>query len=162
MIRIAIIALFAAVLMLSCKSTTPSDEDPDWIRNKPGGPDLGVPIRILESKTEQWLDVTAPVDQKRYSYGRVYVASVSKVFYNHRFGFLISGDLPNACSELHSITAELKGDEIVLQVQSRQDADMMCAEVLRPFDTFFDQVTEEDFARLKSWKSDEALGSFEK
>lgn len=152
--------LFVASALTSCKTTT-SNDDPDWIRNKPSGPDLGVPVLILETQPEHWMELTSPTVGTSYVFGRAYVGEIRKVYYNQRLGFLITGDLPNACSELHSITSEIKGDEIVFQIQSRRDAEMMCAEVLRPMSTFFDDINEEDFARVKTWKSDEVSGNFE-
>jgi hypothetical protein len=154
-----ILLLVVASVMASCKTTLPND-DPDWIRNKPSGQDLGVPIRILETEPEDWVELATPTVGKNYVFGRVYVGQISKVFYRQQLGFLISGDLPNACSELHSVTTEIKGDEIVFQIQSRQEPDVMCAEMLRPFNTFIDILDEDDFARVRTWKSDEATGNF--
>jgi hypothetical protein len=152
--------LIAGSTLLSCTASKVSNDDPDWIRNKPDGPDLGIAIRILESKTEHWVDIAPLTDSKNISIGKVFVENVSRVLYKQQLGFLVSGTLPNTCSSLHSINTTVIDDIIVFELQSRQDPSVVCVQALQPFEFFYDQIDEDTFARVTSWRSDQIEGTF--
>lgn len=158
--RFPLLLFIASFAILSCKSAKVSNDDPDWIRNKPDGPDLGVAVRILDSKTEHWVEITPPAENINFRFGKVFVEKVSRVFYNQRLGFLVSGNLPNACSTLHSVKTQVFDNEIIFDIESRQDPGILCADVLQPFDLFYDQVDEETFAKLRVWRSNDVSATF--
>ncbi len=94
-----------------------------------------VPKRVGESlpptsepASQDPVELDAIVDQ---------VDILLKESYPVQVDLVISGHLPDSCSELERITQELDGDRIIVRVVAARPADAVCTQALEPFETTY-------------------------
>jgi len=127
------------------------------------GPDLGLPIRIVDAPTENWvtIDTMAIAAGKQMSIGNVYLSRVSRAMYKTQFGYLIEGDFPDGCSSLHAVDLVFDGDMVSINARSKRDPNAMCTQALVPFSYFAAVDGNESFERAKRWKSGDTTANIE-
>ncbi len=117
------------------------------------GPDLGLPIRILDAPTENWVTLDTLADTGRQlSLGNVYINRVSRAMYESKFGFLVEGDFPDGCSTLRSLTLAFDGDTVQIDARSQRDPSAMCTQALVPFSYFAFAGNDDAFEKAKRWR----------
>jgi hypothetical protein len=152
-----VIVIIAMLLPFGCKS---NERGIDTVGEQPTpraerGPDLGLPIRIIDTPTANWVTIDSLTTDtgKQVSIASVYVSKVSRALYKSQFGFLLEGDLPDGCSSLSSVDLVFEGDVVLIHARSRRDPNAMCTQALVPF-SFFAIVSDDDsFGLVKRWKS---------
>ena len=79
-------------------------------------------------------------DMTNFSIGEASVTSVTTSFQeSFPLGVRVdvSGDLPDACTELGDVLQSKDGKDFVVTLQTKRPLDMQCAQVLSAFDTSF-------------------------
>jgi hypothetical protein len=127
------------------------------------GPDLGLPIKIIEAPTDNWVTIDTLVNSsgKQMSIGNMYLNNVSRAMYKTAFGYLLEGDLPDGCSTLHSVELEFDGDTVMINARSQRDPSAMCTQALVPFSYFAPISDDESFTSAKRWKSGETAANIQ-
>jgi hypothetical protein len=164
--RTGIIMLTLALLLpLGCKNKERGLERVDELPTPrtERGPDLGLPIRIIDTPVDNWvtIDTLNNENAKQMSIGNVYLSRVSRAMFRSQFGFLIEGDLPDGCSFLHSVELRFDGDTVTVVVRSRRDPSAMCTQALVPFSYFAPVEDDNAFTAAKRWKSGDTTANID-
>ena len=161
-----LILLFLALAMpMSCKNKERginTDTEPTPARAE-RGPDLGLPIKILDSPAENWttIDSTKSAGGKQLSIGNVYLSRVSRVMYKMQFGYLVQGDFPDGCSTLHKVDITFENDLVLIDARSQRDPAAMCTQALVPFSYFAPVDNDDAFSAAKRWKSGDTTANID-
>jgi len=160
-----ILLALALISPLSCKNKERGIEN---VGDQPAprserGPDLGLPIRILDAPTQNWvaIDTMAVAAGNQMSMGNGYLNRVSRAMYKTQFGYLIEGDFPDGCSSLHKMDLIFDGDTVSIHASSRRDPNAMCTQALVPFNYFAAVDDNASFERAKRWKSGDTAANIE-
>lgn len=125
------------------------------------GPDLGLPILILDAPAENWATIDTVADGKQMSIGNVYLSRVMRVMYKGQFGYLIQGDFPDGCSSLQSVSLTFEGELVNVDAKSKRDPSAMCTQALVPFSHFAAVENDEAFTMAKRWKAGDITANIE-
>ncbi len=160
-----ILLVFVLIAPLACKNKergTDAGMAPDPPPSE-RGPDLGLPIRILESPPENWvtLDTLSANTGKQMSLGNVYLNRVSRAMYAATFGFLVEGDFPDGCSTLNSVSLTYEGDIVLIAARSQRDPSAMCTQALVPFSYFAPATDDEAYQQAKRWRFGDVTATIE-
>jgi hypothetical protein len=162
--RFSLILLVAALLLpISCKNKqkgVDSGTETPAPRSE-RGPDLGLPIKILDAPADNWAILDTASTGKQLSIGNVYLSRVSRAMFKGQFGYLVEGDFPDGCSTLHSVSLSFEGDEVTIEAKSRRDPSAMCTQALVPFSYFAAVDNDEAFTLTKRWKSGDTTATIE-
>jgi hypothetical protein len=160
-----ILLVFVLIAPMACKNNE-RGTDAEMAPNSPPserGPDLGLPIRILESPTENWvtLDTLSANTGKQMTLGNVYLNRVSRAMYATTFGFLVEGDFPDGCSSLRSMSLTFEDDVVLIDARSQRDASAMCTQALVPFSYFAPAADDDAYQQAKRWKFGDVAATIE-
>lgn len=162
--RISLMLLVAVMLLpIACKNKQQSVEDGEAVSQPRSerGPDLGLPIQILNVPTENWVTIDTANTGKQMSIGNVYLSRISRAMYKSQFGYLVTGDFPDGCSTLHSVTISFDGDLANIDAKSKRDPSAMCTQALVPFTYFATVDNDEAFTQAKRWKAGDTTANIE-
>lgn len=132
--------LMAAVLLLTACIAYRPDSPPGLNRPDTDKPVAATPIPLDEVTAVPLEPVEPDVDAKAGPVAPVYINETNLNImesYPIQLSLSVSGELPTPCHELHMNVAPPNADnEIHIDVYSQvPDADLMCVQVMEPFDT---------------------------
>jgi len=90
-----------------------------------------------------------PQDQPHIT-SKVYVDSVKQITASERPALLISGTLPDACTNLENVTHSISENKLSVKITAWRNPDMMCAQVLSPFSFIYEGLTEKELSARSS------------
>lgn len=132
--------LMAAVLLLTACIAYRPDGLPDLNQSDPDEPVVATPIPVDEATAVPLEPVEPDVDGKAGPVAPVYInETILNIMESYPIqpSLSVSGELPTPCHELKMSVAPPNSDnEIHIDVYSQvPDADLMCVQVMEPFDT---------------------------
>ena len=158
--------IFAACLLLgfsACKNgqkATDAEEAPHSQEGTPGL-DLSRDIKVIAEEPEHFVTIS-PADGsegKDYSTGTAYVDSVERAYRKGKFGWFVTGNLPDGCSTLHEASYTVDGETVQITLRSRKPSGAMCTQALVPFSYFIEVGDEAEFESITRWSAGEAGGT---
>ena len=153
------IALFITILAASCtNSPTPSNVLP---------PDAAVtspPEDTMQASQPSKNPIAPQPEDENLTRGDAFVHESSLVIresFPPQISVMLSGDLPTPCNNLRAVINPPDGEnKIIVEVYSVVNPDMVCAQVLQPFEESIDLGTYPS-GHYTVWVNGEMVGEFD-
>ncbi len=81
---------------------------------------------------------------------KVYIDSVKQITANEHPALLISGTLPDACTNLQEVTHSISENKLSVEIKAWRNPDKMCAQVLTPFSFIYEGVSKKEISEQSS------------
>jgi len=89
-------------------------------------------------------------DDQPHKPSKVYIDSVKQITVDEQPALLISGTLPDACTNLQKVTHSISQNKLSMEITAWRNPDKMCAQVLSPFSFIYEGITKKELSNQSS------------
>lgn len=84
--------------------------------------------------------------EKQHQQAKVYIDSVKQITTDSKKALLISGNLPDGCTHLESVSHHTEDHSLVLDVSTWRDTGAICTQALVPFSFIYEKPDAEEIS----------------